>query len=195
MYLALQGKRSREATRNAAPQQPGSAVCAGRARGPLGSAVRGEGSARRCFRKPCQCEPRSCPIQGSPGERGPAGAAGPIGIPGRPGPQGPPGPAGEKGAPVSATSTPGAARPRLCAVPPRVCFPGRLWDRKGAELEVTLQGSVCVPGVFPEVQEDRSPKLVSISQRVSSPGGVPGNVPAKAQGIQTCPWPWSASRL
>lgn len=111
--MALQGKRSREATRNAAPQQPGSAVCAGRARGPLGSAVRGEGSARRCFRKPCQCEPRSCPIQGSPGERGPAGAAGPIGIPGRPGPQGPPGPAGEKGAPVSATSTPGAARPRL----------------------------------------------------------------------------------
>lgn len=96
---------------------------------------------------------------------------------------------------MSATSTPGAARPHLCAVPPRVCFPGRLWDRKGAELEVTLQGSVCVPGVFPEVQEDRSPKLVSISQRVSSPGGVPGNVPAKAQGIQTCPWPWSASRL
>lgn len=105
-------------------------------------------------------ELRSCAIQGSPGERGPAGAAGPIGIPGRPGPQGPPGPAGEKGAPVSTTSDAGASRARAwpgpvpvsVPSPPHVHLPEHSWDGRGAELEVTLQGSVRLPGVFPEVQ-------------------------------------------
>lgn len=33
---------------------------------------------------------------------------------------------------------------------------------------------MCVPGVFPEVQGDRSPKLVNISQRVPDLEGCPG---------------------